>query len=359
MFCCKYYPSQRELKLQIEIQKQTYKAIEKNILDGLKNIGVCFVIFQKKSDAKAVAEHWDQGAFFRFFHTLCNCLYDNRLSFKGKHISLKQAPEPSDIIWENLSLNPYQRNCRRIITALATIFLLAGSLTSVYFLKARQREIYKDYTNKSELNRTTLSLMEVEAFSLLVSLSILTINQLIDAFVRVLSYKEKHHTWTNFYKASSHKLVIGLSLNSAVILIIVNASSTEDLFKPYGLVNDVFFLLTATSILNPLVYFFHPIWIYTLWTRGEVKNQKDGTLGLTQSRANEIWENPSIDIIQLYPNIIVTLIVAFIFAPLFPFGLVIAFCGVFFQYWTDKYLLLRRSSRPRQLGKGLSISMQS
>lgn len=147
---------------------------------------------------------------------------------------------------------------------MCTAILLLGCLATVFFLKNEQRDRYKIYIDKSAEQRTTLDLLEVEAFSLTVSLSILTINQIIDALVRVLSIREKHHTWTNFYKAVSHKLVIGLSLNTAVILIIVNFHSKDDYFKPYGLVNDVFFLLIANSLLVPLVYIFHPVWIYKL-----------------------------------------------------------------------------------------------
>lgn len=83
--------------------KNKTKQIEEQILDGKFNIGCSFVIFQKKSDAKAIAEYFDRGSFSRFFEALCGCLYDDRKTFKGRHITIKQAPEPSDIIWENLS----------------------------------------------------------------------------------------------------------------------------------------------------------------------------------------------------------------------------------------------------------------
>ena len=46
-----------------------------------------------------------------------------------------------------------------------------------------------------------------------------------------------------------------------------------------------------------------------------------------------------------------------IFSPIFPLGFVLGFISISLQYWSDKILLLRRYSRSKQYGKGLTLSV--
>mmetsp|Transcript_17258 Transcript_17258/g.17194 ORF Transcript_17258/g.17194 Transcript_17258/m.17194 type:complete len:350 (-) Transcript_17258:25-1074(-) len=147
-------------------------------------------------------------------------------------------------------------------------------------------------------------------------------------------------------------------LNSVAILIWVNSAKIDDWFLPYGLVNDVLFLLIVSGISSPLTYIFSPLYLYKVHKRRQVKKlARKGIIGITQIQANKLWENPEVDMAQRYANILVTLIICFIFAPLFPLCFLIGFISVFLQYWTDKLMLLRRHSRPRNFGKGMSDNM--
>lgn len=44
-----------------------------------------------------------------------------------------------------------------------------------------------------------------------------------------------------------------------------------------------------------------------------------------------------------------TFMVAIIYAPILPIGLLIACIGIGMEYWIDKYMLLRRHSRPSRI----------
>ena len=57
---------------------------------------------------------------------------------------------------------------------------------------------------------------------------------------------------------------------------------------------------------------------------------------------------------QRYANYMKTIFICFIFAPIFPLGLVIGLISIIIQYWTDKIIFLRRDSHPPQIGAGLS-----
>ena len=56
--------------------------------------------------------------------------------FKNKYkLRVKQANEPSDIIWENLEVSHCKRVQRRILAVLITIAIMLASITIVYTLK--------------------------------------------------------------------------------------------------------------------------------------------------------------------------------------------------------------------------------
>jgi hypothetical protein len=52
-----------------------------------------------------------------------------------------------------------------------------------------------------------------------------------------------------------------------------------------------------------------------------------------------------------------TFIVTLVYAPLLPAGLLVSFLGICVEYLVDKYLLLRRHSRPNRLSCDLANVM--
>jgi hypothetical protein len=87
------------------------------------------------------------GAFVTFEHqeSLRRCLQDyanynsymtrsrmpEPLKFQGHCISVRRAPEPSTIMWENLERTRGEKCCRRSITSFITLCLLLLSLTAI------------------------------------------------------------------------------------------------------------------------------------------------------------------------------------------------------------------------------------
>lgn len=78
---------------------------------------------------------------------------------------------------------------------------------------------------------------------------------------------------------------------------------------------------------------------------------------ITQAEANELWENPEVDLAQWYANALKTFTIGFVFAPLFPLALPITFVAMIIQYISSKYLFLRRHSLSKKFGSGLSVDV--
>ena len=89
-----------------------------------------FVVF-KTIHFKELAEQEYSFANCR----LSRCCQTERLRFQGHKIQVKQAPEPSELYWENLDF-PGKRFIRREVVMLITMILLILCLVALVYLKA-------------------------------------------------------------------------------------------------------------------------------------------------------------------------------------------------------------------------------
>lgn len=330
-----------------------------------------FVTFRSQDISKQCVKYWkksicDQISLFICKPLLCCCCCCfNRYKFKGRILSVVRAPEPSDLIWENLSVSASSKRYRRLLTILCTLALLLILCYILFQVKTFQYNMHKSFNNGNE------SIWRIRSMSILLSFIIISVARIIAISVRAFSSYEKHYSWTGYHLAVANKLIFATSLNSIAILLIVNLlvpsqfpvsipgvernDSEIPLYEDYGLASDLFWLLITDSIVSPLTYFLSPLYLAKLMKRRSVKNQaKKGIISITQGEANLIWENPPVDMAQRYANYMKTLLIVFVFAPIFPLGLFIGTFSMTLQYWTDKYLLLRRHARPPQLSSKLS-----
>ncbi|CAG9334203.1 unnamed protein product [Blepharisma stoltei] len=359
--CCysKKYPAEGRIQAQIDELDRRIKNYEEKTEERYHQTQFAFVTFTRQENSKEFLQFWPNGFWSNFSNFLSSiCMNTNNVLFNGRFLKIEKAPEPSDIIWENLNATACQKHTKRAVTFILTTFLLAGSFLLVFLTKKAQRDQYSSYEDKSEDKRTYSELFQVRFFSFGLSVCIVLINRAIAIIVRIFTADEKHYTWSTYNKSVTNKLVLALVLNTVGIIIWINSESKKDLFLPYGLVNDILFLLLTDAIVSPLTYIFSPLYLYKVYLRRKIRNQaKKGIIGLTQIEANKIWENPQVDMAQRYSNILKTLLVCFIFAPLFPLGLAIGLGSVIIEYWTDKIILLRRHSRPRTYGDAMSKNM--
>ena len=65
--------------------------------------------------------------------------------FLGQDIDIQEASEPSDIIWENRQLTERIRLFRKIIVLTFIGILLAGSGTSIYFMRVKSDSLKNKY----------------------------------------------------------------------------------------------------------------------------------------------------------------------------------------------------------------------
>lgn len=321
-----------------------------------KTVGQVFVTFNKQTEASSVEGAFTITNLKRAMYKIFFCCYASTGYFEDHPIKVVRAPEPTDIIWENLQVGFAGRMRAKMWTWLVTGVMIGLNLLVLFYLKGAQIQIYDDYQNISSSDRDEQDLIRVQSLSIMISVAIIFVNRMIVVTVRKLSLREHLHTWTEYNISVCHKLVIAMTLNSAGLLIIVNKGvETSDWYEPSGLINDVSTLLVTMGISAFLVPFLSPMYAMKLLQMSDArKKAAKGRLLLSQIEANLLWQGPEFDLSDCYASNLKFLAIALIFAPIFPFGLIICLASQIFQYWIFKYLLLRRCQRPRLIGGDLS-----
>ena len=126
----------------------------------------------------------------------------------GRQITfrMKEAPEPSDINWHNLSVTMGTKIKSRAVTYLASFFLIAIGFGIVLGLKVWQRYLGSQLTpNASSFDASSLRFRGV---SVLVSFVILMVNSILPMAMRNLTLLEKHTSNTDFFKSLTFKIAL-------------------------------------------------------------------------------------------------------------------------------------------------------
>ncbi|CEL91601.1 unnamed protein product [Vitrella brassicaformis CCMP3155] len=103
---------------KIRNKREHLKAKQK-ITEEEREVCMAFVTFNREDDKENILDWY---AWSRVW--LLKYLQQEYLKFKGRRIRVEQAPEPSNILWQNLDFEKWKRAYRVCLTTLLTIVLL-------------------------------------------------------------------------------------------------------------------------------------------------------------------------------------------------------------------------------------------
>jgi hypothetical protein len=72
----------------------------------------------------------------------CRQTYREYLTYQGSLVYVERAPEPNDILWENLGYPAFHKMKRRIVTSAFTVLLLAVCFAAIFGISYLQVIIY-------------------------------------------------------------------------------------------------------------------------------------------------------------------------------------------------------------------------
>eukprot|EP01016_Furgasonia_blochmanni_P028922 TRINITY_DN3045_c0_g1_i7.p2 TRINITY_DN3045_c0_g1~~TRINITY_DN3045_c0_g1_i7.p2 ORF type:complete len:400 (+),score=43.92 TRINITY_DN3045_c0_g1_i7:2281-3480(+) len=272
-----------------------------------------------------------------------------KLVYNSKVLKLDPAPEPSDILWENLHYSGPVKVFRRVISWIITIAVVFTSY---------QLNLLFSYAQISIKSERGYSKWKVQLIGFIASLALMITNSLLSILIKHLTNFETYINKTEFNISWATKTSIAQFVNTAMVTYVVKAIYDTNFWATGGFIQSMTTLLLMNAIQTPLMTIIDPGYLVKLFTRGRLKSDGEkGKCVLTQAELHQVYEGVDFDIAARYAGIIKTMFTTALFASLLPVGLVWAMLAIFSIYWADKYSLVRRCKRPPTLGAKLSREM--
>lgn len=309
-----------------------------------KFTGQAFITFQKQSHRLSILKQYK----VHWYNRCCtkNC-FTRRISCEYKpdvKLCLKKAMSPSDILWENAGVDPKRKRIRKWISTLIAYLCLVASFAAIYGLKTIQTIVYNDET-KDDYEATT-NLMRTISF--LVSCCVSIINIAINTLSKFQVSKELKQSKTELNRSMMLKIIRFQFINNAVVITIVHFINNREknIGKKNGLLYDAHSIMLTSNLVFPLInHLFNPFYFLKLYKRYMLKKNLANSK-LTQQEANDLFEGTLFSLPFQFAAIHKGIFTAFWFYPVLPISPLYVVLGLILRYGVQKYLILRRYSRP-------------
>ncbi|KAL4444393.1 hypothetical protein ABPG74_016686 [Tetrahymena malaccensis] len=333
--------------------------------DPTKFTGYAFVSFQTEDQKQCVL----QQASIPFWLEIINAIFFQNndfksLKFKDGFIEVSEAPEPLDIIWENLSLNERVKTMRRLLSFFITMILFVVCTVLVYVLIKFQADSlkqfhkqHKDLTDDKSKEMNLQLLFQEQLPSAIVSFCMVCINSvIIEILFRQIVKIECYNTFTLYNINLAQKLSLALFINTALITCIMSVYYTRNVFGKGGLIYTIFYFFVVNAGSSFMSLLFDPMFylkkILVWWFK-----RQGPKCTLTQGEANKLCEFPLHEIEIGYVDIMKTMYITIFYSSVVPVGLIISMIGFCFYYWAQKYVILKERTVDKQISVKLSIEM--
>ena len=340
-----------------QIEKEKVE-IEKGIADSMKASedinqnnfsGVAFISFNTLKEQEDFLSQFPSNIFSYFIkyikdlkYIFCFCCFKKNLK---TNLSANKAPEPEDVIYENLEYSYIERNFRTFIVYIISIVLIIicfGIYIGINILqdKINDKAIHKILSYLISLINTCVSS---------------ALNYIFQMILDFLTKMEKQYTMTEYYRSYSVKLTLFSFFTSAVVPLISELIKNSDGYQI--LISNMLMMFLVNAFVTPIMwtmnftYFLKKFRIYMI----ERKVDPDSRHNMTQRELNDLYELPSMSISYKYSYLAKTLLMTFLYIPIFPLGIVISLVGFILGYLLEKFNYAHMYKRPEMLNHKLCV----
>ena len=340
-----------------QIEKEKVE-IEKGIADLMKASedinqnnfsGVAFISFNTLKEQEDFLSQFPSNIFSYFIkyikdlkYIFCFCCFKKNLK---TNLSANKAPEPEDVIYENLEYSYIERNFRTFIVyiiSLVLIIICFGIYIGINILqdKINDKAIHKILSYIISLINTCVSS---------------ALNYIFQMILDFLTKMEKQYTMTEYYRSYSVKLTLFSFFTSAVVPLICELIKNSDGYQI--LISNMLMMFLVNAFVTPIMwtmnftYFLKKFRIYMI----ERKVDPDSRHNMTQRELNDLYELPSMSISYKYSYLAKTLLMTFLYIPIFPLGIVISLVGFILGYLLEKFNYAHMYKRPEMLNHKLCV----
>ena len=324
-----------------ELMKASEDINEKNFS------GIAFVSFNTLKEQEDFLSQFPTNLFSYFVqyikdlkYIFCFCCFKKNLK---ENLGVSKAPEPEDVIYENLEYSYIEGSFRTLIVYIISIILIGICLGIFIGINMLQ-----DHLNDKAIH-PILSYI-ISLINTCVSSGLNYIFQLILDF---LTKMEKQMTMTEYYRSYSVKLTLFSFFTSAVVPLICEFINESDGYQI--LISNMLMMFLVNAFVTPIMwtmnftYFLKKFQICLI----ERKSDADSKHNMTQRELNYLYELPSMSISYKYSYLAKTLLMTFLYIPIFPLGIVISLVGFVLGCLLEKFNYAHMYKRPEMLNHKL------
>jgi hypothetical protein len=273
------------------------------LLEKPYEAAVVFVTFEHERGQRSALNDLSTGLIQAI--TNRSCLPKNLL-FRGSNVlDVKEAPEHSDIIYEKMGLT---NTIHQYIAQFETLLL------SAVFLFV-----------------SVLLIMAARDSPTLVGVLIASSNILFPYMLNIGVAQAPYDTYSS-QQVSVFVILCMVRIINTVFLTFFVQSFTVTLSA--GSIQQLESILMTDAIVLPVMSILHPL--------EEFKRHVLARFAVTQAQANEYCAGEEVVLARKFSNMIKTLALALVYAPIYPSGLAICALSFLATYFADKYCLLRK-----------------
>ena len=267
----------------------------------------------------------------------------NSFYFNKKLIKFERAPEPEDIIFENLEID-FKTKLKNIVFS-SFISLLICSISAAIFLF-----LYSFQNIGEHYDQTNLAII-FQIFSFSITIITYVIDCILEIVLEKLIKCQKSYTLTNFQSTFSVNLTFFWFLNSCIV-----PSIYEMMFSTVNeheiITNNLFTKFLFNSFGTPIMWTINFKFIYKNIKKCII--EKKDKIDYNQKELNELYELQSMNVAVKYSYLVKTVLMSFFFCSVFPLGFGISLIGLIFAYWLEKYNFCYMYKKPEKLDKQIA-----
>jgi len=168
----------------------------------LKKCPIAYITFDTPQEAQYMQKKFQQSFTKEFLHRFISTPEDESLKFHDRTVEVKRAPEPTDILWNNLNVSNQKRFKARIISFMITCVIIVICFALIIGINWIQEHFAEEFGG--------------QWLSFLASVIIVGTNYILVVITEYIAKCEKHMTYTHYLKGVAEKIATSQFLNTAL-----------------------------------------------------------------------------------------------------------------------------------------------
>ena len=339
-------------KEKTKIENDIETMINSEDIDENNFAGVAFVSFNTLKEQEDFLSQFPSNIISYFLkiiwdlkYIFCFCCIKKDLK---ANLDVVIAPEPEDVIFENLEYSSIKKTFRTIVVYIISIILIGICFGIFIGLNIWQEQ----------LNNKAIHFILSYVISLLNTCVSSILNIIFQMILDFLTKMEKQNSMTEYYRSYSAKLTIFTFFTSAVVPLICELIRRSDGYEI--LISNMLMMFLVNAFVTPIMWtlnftFFLKKFRICLIKWNKAPNDVDKYHNMTQRELNDLYELPDMSISYKYSYLAKTLLMTFLYIPIFPLGIAISLVGFILGYLLEKFNYSQMYKRPEMLNHKLCV----